>query len=184
MPSVARQLSCMQHFRVISGKVPHHSPFQRIPLTLWPVATPAGLSFHFPVNTRSGSLIVSSVDTSLCRRLQPLTSLHYVGTLRCGGHWKWGDQDGGDGRRGKVIEGEVRGWVRVMLFGGSSNQYRWGGRTYKTLLCPEHNMTGATSTFITVSMGVLDKVDFATFTALFTTTCETHVIILVHGALV
>jgi hypothetical protein len=28
-------------------------------------------------------------------------------------HWKLSDQDGGNGQRGKVIEGEVSGWVLV-----------------------------------------------------------------------
>ena len=47
--------------------------------------------------------------------------------VRRGTDWKWGDQDGGAGGTGKIIE-EVDSdqWVRVRWADGSTNNYRWG----------------------------------------------------------
>lgn len=48
-----------------------------------------------------------------------------------GKDWKWGDQDGGAGSKGIVIEGSSDredGWVRVAWDNGRENVYRWGFR--------------------------------------------------------
>ena len=59
-----------------------------------------------------------------------------VGTrVMRGPDWEWQDQDGGDGKLGKVIESKAdRGsdqWVRVEWDNGYANTYRWGGEDPK-----------------------------------------------------
>ena len=44
-----------------------------------------------------------------------------------GPDWEWGDQDGGPGSRGIVMDDVVdEGWVRVMWHASGENNYRWG----------------------------------------------------------
>jgi hypothetical protein len=77
---------------MISDEVPHHRPLQQILLALRPGATPAGFNFHFPVNTRCGSLIVSRVDRVCCAsklriaasNIAPLQGDIVVGPLEVG----------------------------------------------------------------------------------------------------
>eukprot|EP01062_Namystynia_karyoxenos_P073458 TRINITY_DN70253_c0_g1_i1.p1 TRINITY_DN70253_c0_g1~~TRINITY_DN70253_c0_g1_i1.p1 ORF type:complete len:611 (+),score=166.22 TRINITY_DN70253_c0_g1_i1:143-1834(+) len=40
--------------------------------------------------------------------------------------WRWGDQDGGDGRLGTVTELKDNLWVKVQWDVGKANSYRWG----------------------------------------------------------
>eukprot|EP00741_Cyanophora_paradoxa_P009910 tig00000157_g9600.t1 len=57
-----------------------------------------------------------------------LTREQLVGaTVKRGKDWKWKDQDGGDGKTGRVAGLSTGLWVKVEWdSGGSSNSYRWG----------------------------------------------------------
>jgi membrane protein implicated in regulation of membrane protease activity len=46
-----------------------------------------------------------------------------------GPNWKWGDQDGGAGRHGTVIEVQSTGWARVRWDAGGTNSYRMGNES-------------------------------------------------------
>ena len=51
-----------------------------------------------------------------------------IGTkVKRGPDWQWGDQDGGAGKLGTVIEAiDPDGWIEVKWDEGGSNNYRWG----------------------------------------------------------
>jgi serine/threonine protein kinase len=65
-------------------------------------------------------------DTEWLGKLDPTAGMQVVR----GPDWNWGDQDGGDGGRGRLT-GEVldEGWLEVRWKGGVVNYYRWGAES-------------------------------------------------------
>jgi len=43
-----------------------------------------------------------------------------------GPDWKWDNQDGGPGKKGRVTRGVVDGWVKIKWDAGGENSYRYG----------------------------------------------------------
>ncbi|KAL1116546.1 hypothetical protein AAG570_005018 [Ranatra chinensis] len=81
------------------------------------------------------------------------TKLNYYGTfigakVVRGSHWEWNDQDGGEGKTGRVLD--VRGWdnetgrsvVNVTWTSGFSNIYRMGHKGRVDLTCVEPALGG------------------------------------------
>lgn len=63
--------------------------------------------------------------------------------VRRGPDWRWGNQDGGPGQRGKIIApGKLDGWVRVQWADGKIYAYRMGGDNRFDLTVVEWSQVG------------------------------------------
>ena len=58
-------------------------------------------------------------------------------TVVRGPSWKWGDADGGEGRRGKVTKQVSDGWFEVAWDSGRHNKYRFGAGVYDVIALRE-----------------------------------------------
>merc|ERR1711939_1126315 len=81
-------------------------------------------SFYYEGDMRKAT----DAEIAASRQMQASAKGMVVGArVRRGRDWKWGDQDGGVGKVGSVLEEvDSDGWVRVKWDSGSSNKYRWG----------------------------------------------------------
>ena len=74
-----------------------------------------------------GDFGIQYINSSL---LIPLVPYAYI--VHCvGPDWKWYNQDGGAGGRGRVVEvgvGADKKWVRVEWLSGGCSEYRWGSQ--------------------------------------------------------
>ena len=79
-----------------------------------------------------GHPLVRAVCYALCSQTKAKANVKVGDMVVRGPDWRWGDQDGGDGHKGrvlKILEGSEQGWINVRWDDGDRvNNYRYGAQ--------------------------------------------------------
>ncbi|CAI5448918.1 unnamed protein product [Caenorhabditis angaria] len=78
-----------------------------------------------------------------------------------GKDWRWDDQDGGEGKIGKIVRGPESGWVDVVWENGYSNSYRYGASGHfdvERVSSSSNTLTNLPATSSSVPSSVIDAV--------------------------